>query len=402
MKLLILCNRIPYPPKDGGSLAMYKLIQGYFRAGVEVSLIAINTRKHYLGEDSVSPLQAMAKVYWIYLDTDIKATDAFLNLFSKKSYNIERFNAQEVHEKVAAVLKEESFDVIQLESIFMAPYLPTIRQFSNAPVVLRAHNVENEIWYAMAEREKNVLKQWYLRLLAKRLAAYEKNLKSAFDGVLPISDHDAHWFQKSGFNAPMHITPVGINTEEFPGSSDPAKPGTLFHIGSLDWMPNEEALEWFIEAIWPSIKEAVPEATFHVAGRHMPEWVHQLNEPGIEIAGEVDDAKGFMIDKQIMVVPLLSGSGIRVKILEGMALGKCIVTTSLGAEGINCRHGEHLFMADEDQTFAMQVVDCLKAPEKALQIGKNAARFVNEHYDNQSITEQVLDFFQKSVIASSN
>jgi polysaccharide biosynthesis protein PslH len=162
----------------------------------------------------------------------------------------------------------------------------------------------------------------------------------------------------------------------------------------MDWMPNQQAVSWFVKNVWPTIYNQLPEARFYIAGRNMQGWVKSLSVPGVIVAGEVEDAFGFINSKSVMVSPLLSGSGMRIKIIEGMAMGKAIVSTAIGAEGIDCTSGENILIADEPATFAAVVIDLLKNPSKISDLGTAAHQLAGQRYDNQRIIRELTEFYK--------
>ena len=216
-----------------------------------------------------------------------------------------------------------AFDVVQLEGLYLAPYIQTIRKYSNAKIALRAHNIEHEIWLRISNQEKSYLKRLYLNNLARRLKNYELNCLSQIDLLIPISARDAEIFKKFGFSKPMHVSPTGFDLESLPPLYNQEKNTlSMGYIGSLDWIPNQEGIKWFIENVWHKIKLDYPNIIFQVAGKNAPKWLKDL-----------------------------AGSGMRIKIIEAMALGCLIITTSVGAEGLPIKDGGHLILADDAETF---------------------------------------------------
>jgi len=395
MRILQICNRIPYPPKDGGAIAMHNLAKGYYEHGVSLTLLAINTHKHYRNPDQLpSDFTQMMELHTMPVNTNIKPWDAFFNLFSNASYNVIRFDDFGMREKIVSLLQAQTYDVIHLESIYVSMYLDTIRQYSNAKVVLRAHNIEYLIWDRMAKRASG-LKHWYLQLLAKRLRNYETSVYDQFDAILPISDYDKNIMDEYSPNVPKYVTTAGVNLADFNPDFSQVEFPSVFHLGSLDWMPNLEAVDWFLDDIWPKIHEQHPSFKFFIAGRNMPDHYQSIEAPNVEIVGEVDDANAFMNSKAIMVVPLLSGSGMRLKILEGMAMGKCIVSTSVGAEGIECTDGQDIVIANDGQEFVNKIHELVNDQQRCLRIGEQAINLIRYKYTNHQIVKDLLAFYDQ-------
>jgi polysaccharide biosynthesis protein PslH len=394
MRILQLCLRIPYPPKDGGALAVNNLTLGYLNAGHNVRVLALNTKKHHVDLSSLPEwYMEKTRIRAVTVNTDINPFTAFLYLFGNGSYNIARFESSGFEQLLKEVLAQEEFDIVQLESLFMVPYLPVIRQLSDARVILRSHNVEFEIWKRKAHNATDPLKKLYLKHLARRLEDYEIRHLNAYDAIVPISASDEREFVSKGCRIPLFTAPFGIDLKNYP-LREPESPPTLFFIGSLDWDPNLEGLHWFLENCWPVIHQKVPWLKFRVAGRNMDRKLLNLRAANVEIIGEVDSSLDFIGKNSVMVVPLFSGSGMRIKIIEGMAMGKTIISTSLGAEGIECTHGENILIADSSEEFCTLVEESVTKAETGLRLGSNGRKLVEEKYDNGLITANLLRFYQ--------
>lgn len=395
LRVLQLMNRVPWPLKDGGAIGYYNYTKGYADAGCKVTVAALNTSRHHV-ETLPAELTQYAAWHITDINTDVKPIPAFLNLFTHHSYHVSRFNSPAFLLKVKQLLKEQEFDVIVFESLFMAGYLDEIKPLTNALLVLREHNIEHHIWQLLAANEKNPLKKWYLSLLAKRLERFERNNLNKFDGLTTVTEDDAAALKKMGCRKPVFVSPAGVDCSKFLATHT-GKNNYLFFLGSLEWLPNIEGLEWFIHSVWPLIKNDPALGGCEVAGRNMPARLKQFSDDKLAMIGEVDDALAFMHDKQLMIVPLFSGSGIRVKILEGMAMGKTIVCTTLAMQGIECDNGVHLIMANSPVEFATAIKQCLNDETMSRQIGSNARRLVEEKYENKKLINHILEFYKQQI-----
>ena len=394
MKVLQLCSKPPYPPVDGGTLAMNSITQGLLAAGCEVRVLAMCSEKHPVLEDRIPDDYRLATRFEaVFVDLRLHPLDAGVAMLCGDSYHVRRFESKAFAARLAQVLQEETFDVVHVESIFLAPYVPVIRRHSNAPVILRTHNVENQIWRRIAMSERNCCKRWYIKHLALTLRAYECEHVNDFDGVVSITDNDADYFRSEGCRKPIVTIPFAITPARVDGVAE--QPGTLFHLGSMDWLPNQEGVRWFLDRVWPLIHSQMPSLTLHLAGRRMSDQLLNLKLEGVHIVGEVPDAATFIASKQINVVPLLSGSGIRVKIIEAMSQGKAVVTTTVGAQGIGAVDGRHLLIADTPERFATQIRRCVDDPAFRQTVGANARQFIADNYGIEPLTRQLLAFYDK-------
>ena len=395
MNILQICNKPPFPAVDGGAIAMNNTTQGLLNNGHKVTVLAITTPKHPVIYESL-PEEYIKNTNFqtVFIDTSIRLRDAFFNLFTKKSYNIERFISVDFTKQLQKILAQESFDVVIIESLFVAPYISTIKSISDAKIVLRAHNVEHKIWERIRKNTKNPLKKRYINLLAKRLKKYEIEVFDAIDGIAAMTKVDENDFKKLGFKKGIEAIPTGYIIRGQENVSEPVEENSIFHIASMDWLPNVEGVDWFLTNVWPIIAQSKGVAKLYLAGREMPESYYNLNLPNVTVVGKVKSAKEFYLSKKIMIVPVLSGSGMRIKIVEGMALGKIIISTTIGAEGINCTSGENIIIADTPKDFANAICKCLEDPEYCNRIGENARRLIASEYSNDQISKKMISFFE--------
>ncbi|MBT3301686.1 MAG: glycosyltransferase [Bacteroidetes bacterium] len=386
---------MPYPLKDGGAIAMYNLSKGLADTGVNLTLLVPITNKHDIDLNNLpESIQKLGEFHSQRINSDITLIGAFFNFFTNKPYYLTRYSDTAFKFKLKNLLKRNSYDIIIIESLKVSMYLPLIKQCSNALVVLRSHNVEHLIWQRLA-RQTSGLKKLFLNVMVKRLKKFEIGTLNSFDAIAPITDMDGDFFRDNGCKIPLITTPSGIDFELFKADPQKTKPQTFFHLGALDWLPNQEALEWFLMDIWPLIYAEFPTLTFQVAGRNMPKSFLDSKHPGVKIIGEVDDAHAFIKENEVMIVPLISGSGMRIKVIEGMALGKCIISTQVGAEGIAYEDGKNILIADSPQAF-LEKTRLLQADKSlAAKIGAEAIKLVQTKYNNKEIIENFLSKLQQ-------
>ena len=395
MKILQVCSKVPYPSKDGGSIAMNILTEGLIACGNKVTVLAMRTPKNDTRDEEIDPAYRKRTSYRsVFIDTSVKPAAALLNLFSTKSYNIIRFYSKEFEKVLCDLLIKENYDIIQLETLWVTPYVQAIRKNTKAKIVFRSHNVEYHIWERLAAAAGNPLKKAYLNLLATRLKKYEQRMLNKFDGIACITELDMLVFKKLGCDVPLIHAPFGINLSDYKPITENTEFPSLFHIGSMDWMPNEEAIKWFLKNSWSKIQFKYPNLNLYLAGRNMPSWLLELNMKNVFILGEIKDSLSFINSKSIMVVPLQSGGGMRVKIIEGMALGKTIVSTSIGAEGIAYTDKENILIADSVEEFEQAIDRCVTNKEFSNTLGSNARALIENKYDNLEICKHLYGFYQ--------
>ena len=374
---------------------MNSIITGLLDAGHQVKVLAINSDKYHVSASNIpEEYKRQTGIELIKVDLSVRPMKAFFNLFTKKSYHVERFISERFKNKLAQLLEKEHFDVVQLEMLYMTPYVETIRAHSKAMIVLRAHNVEHKIWERIAKETKFFLKRWYINHLAKTLKEYELNALETVDGIAAITRKDAAFFRKY-CSKPIIDIPYGVYPEQFTPKYEIEGKPKFYHIGSMNWMPNEEGIRWFIDEILAKTVEKVPNFVYHLAGRNMPEWLTTLDNPHIEVVGEVPDAKEFVTNHDVAIVPLLSGSGIRIKIIESMALGKTVITTRVGAEGILYDEDGNIIIAENKAKMVEAIRAIDENPQIAVKIGQAARKLVEETYDNRKIIARLLMFYEQ-------
>lgn len=374
---------------------MNSIIKGLTMAGHHVKILAVNNEKYHVTEaDIPDDYRKETGIELIDVDLRVKPINAFLNLFSRKSYHVERFISKAFEKRLVEVLKKEHFDVVQLEMLYMAPYIGVIRQNTKAQIVLRAHNVEHKIWERIAKETRFFVKRWYINHLASTLRNYELSVIDKVDGIAAITRKDAAFFRKY-CSKPVIDIPYGVYPGDFTPSYEIEGKPQFYHIGSMNWMPNEEGIRWFVDEVLPDTVKKVPDFVYHLAGRNMPEWLANIKNKHVDVVGEVSNAHEFVANHDVAIVPLLSGSGIRIKIIESMALGKTVITTRVGAEGILYDEDVDVIICENKAKMVEAIRRIDENPQMAVEIGKAARKLVEETYDNNKIIDRLLLFYEQ-------
>ena len=396
MKILQLTKKFPFPLKDGEAIAITYLGKALHHLNCEMTLLSMNTTKHFFDiEQLPKDFDHYESIHLAKVDNRVKIKDAFLNLFTNQSYHITRFISKAFEQKLIELLQKKDYDIIQLETLYLTPYVEIIRKYSKAKIVMRSHNVEHKIWKRITQNTAIGAKKVYLHLLTKRLENFEIESLNKYDMMVAITQRDLDFFERCGCTVEKHVTPIGLELKDYSPCLK-AAPSFCF-IGSLDWMPNIEGIDWILNNVWDKVLAKCPDAEFHIAGRNTPEHLLEQKWQNVIIHGEVSDATAFINKHGVMLVPLFSGSGMRVKILEGMALGKVVISTTLGLEGIAATTNKEVLIADQAEDFATAMVNCVQNPEKLQTIGQQAIDFIQEHFDNIQIAQRLLHSYQELV-----
>ena len=397
MRVLQICHKPPYPHIDGGCIAIKNISQGLIDKFDEIKILTISTQKHpFKKEEFPESFLEKSKIEHVFVDTKLNIVDAFSNLVTYDSYNISRFFSPDFNALLIKSLRAESYDLVILESLFTTPYIQTIRSYSSAKIVLRSHNLEHIIWKRLANETHNPAKKIYLNLLSNQLKKYELNVINDVDGIACISVEDEKKYKSLDYNKPIICTPFGLDIHEYvPEDKKTHEEIKFFHLGAMDWKPNLEGVSWLVENVWPKIKREIPNAELHLAGKNMPNWFLDEKFEGIVNHKEVENAIEFMNSMDIMLVPLFSAGGIRVKIIEGMALSKPIISTSIGAEGIE--HNQNIKIANNEDEFIIQAKSLVNDFDYAKKLGQLARIHVSSLYDNEKIVDNLIKFCEHSI-----
>ena len=388
MNVLQICHKPPVPSKDGGCIAMDAITQGLLLENVSVKVLTISTPKHpfnieLLDKDYINN----TRIESVFKNTDLHPKDALISLLKGESYNINRFYDKHFENLITSTIKKQDFDIVHLESLFVLPYLDTIRQFFTGKIVVRTHNVEHHIWKNISIAERNPIKKKYLKILATQIEKYELISLSDVDGIVSISDNDTNFFIEMGCNNSIKTIPFGINVPPLQKANN----NGLFFLGSLDWQPNIDGINWLSKKVASSLLTKVI-----LAGRN-PSKEIRLSD-NLVMNGEIDDAQEFMKRSGIMVVPLFSGSGIRVKILEAMAWCVPVIATHKAVEGLGLENGKHLLITDDPRQFADFANTLLKDKSLAECLVQNAYEFVQAKYSRQILTKNLIAFYNQLLI----
>jgi len=405
MNILVVGNRIPWPLHDGGALATYRMLESLSLAGNTVTYFSYNTQKHHVSESQIRENLSFCEVIPFELNAEIRPLDALKNLFSKGSYFLERYFNEEASVYLSNLIEERNFDLIQIEGLYSYPilaksisfwgeiYTSSISDLQNIglKIVYRAHNVEHEIWSRLAQNESNWFKRTYLRIQSKRLKKEEALLVKSVDGVVGISRNDCEFFEKSK-TPQVHLflpsvkTPLKVDIK--------IQPESIFHIGSMEWDANIQGVQWFLSKVWPKVKAAHPNLNFHVAGKGINKHQNLFFQTGVHNHGEVPDAQDFMRNHGISIIPLLAGSGIRMKIIEAMSLGVPCVATNIAVQGLPIsKEDDCIAIAENAEQFAEVLIDLLNNRKKAIQMAKNGHQYCLKHHSAVTNMDDLMRFY---------
>jgi len=322
--------------------------------------------------------------------------DYAVNLFSREPYNLTKYCRPVVRKRLRALLQEETYDVILCDFLVAAGVIPWDWP---GPKVLFTHNVEAVIWQRHYEVARNPLwralswREW------KRMEAAERRYLQKADYVLAVSENDREAFARFLDPQKLTVAPTGADTEFFQPSGEKEMPNSLVFTGSMDWLPNEDGIYYFANEIFPLIRGQAPDATLCIVGRKPSRRLQDLASriPNIQLTGWVEDVRPYVAQRAVAIVPLRIGGGTRLKIFEAMSMAKAVVSTSIGAEGLPVKNGEHLLIADDPPTFAESTLRLLGNPSQRAQIGQAARHLVQENYSWATVSKGFAQALESAV-----
>ena len=323
------------------------------------------------------------------------------NLGSRFPYAIKKYESAAMRREIIERTQHRSIDIIICD--FLAPAINVPRTLS-CPSILFQHNVEAMIWKRHFEVQNNALKKTYLRDQWRKMSTFEKAMCRRFDSIVAVSAEDRDQIREEYGASDVFEVPTGVDTDFFkPSGTENVDPHNVVFTGSMDWLPNEDAIRYYTERIQPIVRQSIPDATLTVVGRNPYPGLLELSrrDPSIIVTGRVDDVRPYMERAAAYVVPLRIGGGTRLKIYEAMAMEKAIVSTTVGAEGLPVSDGKELRIADTPETFAAAVVSLLTRPEAARTLGQESARVVRERFGWNGVAKRFAEICEATVMKHS-
>ena len=401
MKILWISHLLAYPPKGGVMQRSFNLLK---KAGTEnkVYLCTFNQKAWLRGDDEILEAKREMERYCrivkvVPIPSDVLRVSWYFlvlkSFFSGRPYSVNWITSREMKEAVRTAIQEYEPDVIHCDTIGLEQYVPS-RYLSST--ILNHHNIESQMMLRRAQKETHPLKKVYFFWEGQKLKFYEKKVCPAVGVNVVVSDLDKERLKQLVPGARVRVVKNGVDVSYFRPMKGKTVPHSLIFAGSMDWYPNEDAMLYFIERIWPKIKGNYSDVTLTIAGRRPSQNLKEAaySDPSIRITGFVEDIRPYIDQSEVYICPIRDGGGTKLKLLDAMAMGKPIVTTTIGAEGLEVRNGEHVLIADDPETFGKRI--CLLFENEDLRYGltRNGRRFVEKHYAWEVIGKDLLTAYQ--------
>jgi sugar transferase (PEP-CTERM/EpsH1 system associated) len=322
------------------------------------------------------------------------------NIFSSSPHTVSKYCRPEVKARMRELLASQRFDVIICDFVVAAAAIPWK---VDCPRVIFTHNVEALIWKRHFEVSRNPVWKMVSWGEYQKMIHFERCFLNKSDHVLTVSEADKDFFSDFVDRSKMTVISTGVDTNYYRPDNGNEQPNSLVFTGSMDWMPNEDGVLYFLHSILPLVRREIPEVSFTIVGRKPSEKLRAAaaSEPGVHVTGTVDDIRPYVREGSVYVVPLRIGSGTRLKIFEAMAMGKPIVSTTLGAEGLPIRDGVDITIADRPEEFSRKVCALLRDPDERRRLGSAARQLVEQHYSWSSVAAEFDDVLRRVVPLSS-
>lgn len=380
LSILQISPRLPWPADFGGAIGIYNITKFLALRGHNITFVCFGRA----GSDS-GDLARYCELHVIDHSLRNSVTGAVLNLAERLPYTVRKYRHAGMEEALRALCRRKRFDVVHVDHAHIAPLGEMLQHEFGLPYVLREHNYEALIHERFARSHRLPLVSQWLRMQAVRWERYEAEVLRAPDVIAAITPEDKAMIQRHS-DAEVQIVPAGVDAQAMtPCDPSDVDEAHVVLLGSLAWLPNRDAAQWFLDEVWPLLRAAHPRIRCTIAGAQPPRSLRQREDDRLRIAGHVDDLADLLRSATVLAVPLRIGGGMRIKLLEFFAYGKAVVSTRIGAEGNLARHNEELLLADDAKDFADAVLRVIGDSALRARLGEAARALVLSRYTWQHI-----------------
>lgn len=386
MKILQLAPQIPLPLSDGGKVGIFNITKSLAERGHSITLACFDR-----GEATdLTPLRKHCTLIGIRHSTQNSAAGMVRNIASNLPYNISKYYSDEMKQQVEKILKTGHFDIIHIDHLHMAHYGIYGRKLTGLPIVLREHNIESSILERYRDHTSNPFLKGYLNIQVKRIQNYETRMASLFNCCAVITPDDERKLKAMQPDAKTSVVPGGVESRYFlDEEAHMPVANSLVFFGGFDWLPNQDALRWFLRTVMPKLSKSFPKSVLTIVGKNVPGDLLSYASEQVVFKGFVEDLKSEIQKSSVVVVPIRIGGGIRLKILESFAMKVPVVSTSVGCEGIECLHGRDILIADTPEDFVLQIKKLFDDQGYQRSIADNAYALAKEKYSWEVVAEQL-------------
>lgn len=391
-RTLVLANRVPFPVDDGWKRRTYHVLRAVASRG-PVTLLSF----HDGSAETVTAFEAAVpglEVVTVKSPPFHRWTSLVLGMITRRPFLAWRVRSARYRDRVDELVRTRSFGLCIAELTHLHEYLQQVP--AGCRRVIDTHNIDSLVLERYASHSmRGPHRRWYARHTSRKLLDQEMRAFAAVDEVWVCSEDEAAWIRRRVPAAVVRVVPNGVDTDFFRAPPDVrVRPERLVFFGRMDYHPNTDAVDWFAREILPLVRSRIPEARLQVVGPGTPPAIHSLaaRVDGLDIVGAVDDLRPFVSSASSVVVPLRSGGGTRLKILEALALGRPVITTTVGAEGLAIEPGNGIILADSPTEFVTAIERFVNEPGLADQVGRAGRAAVSSRYDWRAIESAIATF----------
>jgi sugar transferase (PEP-CTERM/EpsH1 system associated) len=399
LSILFVSATVPYPAIDGGRIRVLSLVSNLCRNNKVTFLTFIKSSEDKRGAQYLRDMGIeVVEVKWDY----DKVLDALLSvlkqIISGKPLTIAKYYSPTMADELGNLLKSRSFDVLHFEMLHTGQYLLRIPNGYTAKKVLDQQNIDSCIWQRLASTERNPFKKLLYHWQYKAFFRFENKLCPIFNECVCVSEEDSNRLASICPGANINVVPNGVDVDYFSPTETEENESSIVFVGSMDWQPNEDAVLYFCDSIFPLVKPEIPEVKFYIVGSNPTDRVLKLKSmDGVVVTGLVDDVRPYMAESAVYIVPLRIGGGTRLKILQAFAMKKAVISTSVGCEGLGLVHGEHILISDDPKEFADNVIKLARDKQLRRKLGENGRLLVQDKYDWKAIAEKLDGVYRRLI-----
>ncbi|MAQ31442.1 MAG: hypothetical protein CMD26_01735 [Flavobacteriales bacterium] len=377
--ILIITNKQVIPATDGGALAMKKLSSILNEKKYSINMVCISKNNKSIDIlKTTSLISETFKQVVFQKNMKFNLINFMISIIKNTSYQASRFYDYQIQKHIQDSIDKKKYRIIIFESIFACIYLEKLNIPRDTKTVFRAHNIEHKIWTDLANSS---FKKILYKLLARQIKKMEMNVPKKMNYILTLSQNDKKFFYNlfpnKTYNLPVHFTVKNHKTQKIKNS--------IFHLGAMDWKPNAEGINWFLNQVAPLVHK---KTRIYIAGKGIGSKYNIYKKDNILIEGKIKDANDYIASKEILFVPIFSGSGIRIKILEAMAMGIPVISTKHGAVGIPYINGYNILIADTVKDFAQAINKLVRNKQLAKKIGNNGKKIIQKHFSKNYVSSK--------------
>jgi hypothetical protein len=399
--ILIVSTGFLWPLHGERERSLYQLVRGLHAAGVQTTLIGMHSPRRPVSLRSLpAPMPEWADYRLVEVDTRVGTGDLLAGfVFSEDTVHIRRFHSRRFEDELDLLLEKESFEVVQLESVWLLHYVPVIRKrLPKAVIALRPHRIEWEFWEQRANLERRPVREYFCRENAFRIRGKEEFAiaAGAYDVCVPMSGRDEGKLKEMGLKKPSFVLPVGA--EAAPPGGEAVFP-SIYLRGPFGPVPVQRGAEWFLREVWPQVHRAHPKVRCTLVGEHLPPAFRAFGRGEVAVSSDEEEAEAVIGQAAILAAPVLGGGPLRYALAEGMIRGKAVVATPQAAEGIGLKHGDQALIASDAGAFASHLHALIEHRSLADTLGAHAEAFARSRLENGALVRKLAAFYDQQIAA---